>query len=81
LARSTNYEVPHYAVFFNLLPFHPSLVKIFSAPCSETPSAYVLPLMAVYVHNVKSPYKKSLLNSRHVFVERTTVKQVTAEHR
>jgi hypothetical protein len=31
----------------NLLPFHPSLVQIFScAPCAETPSVCVPPLMS-----------------------------------
>jgi hypothetical protein len=37
----------HHAVFSNLLPFHPSSVQIFSlAPCSQTPSVYVLPFMS-----------------------------------
>jgi hypothetical protein len=45
----TTYEIPHYAVFSSLLPFHPSWVQTFSsAPCSETPShaKCVLPLMS-----------------------------------
>jgi hypothetical protein len=37
-------EVPHYAVFSNLLSLHLSSVQIFSAPCSQTPSVYVPPL-------------------------------------
>jgi hypothetical protein len=40
LGKNTSYEAPHYAVFSNLLSLHPSLVQIFSAPCSETPSVY-----------------------------------------
>jgi hypothetical protein len=47
LANSTSYEASHCAVFFNLLPFHPILVQIFSsAPFSQTPAVYVPPLMA-----------------------------------
>jgi hypothetical protein len=47
LAKSTSYVAPHYAVFSNLLLLHPSSVQIFStAPCSQTPSAYVPPLMS-----------------------------------
>jgi hypothetical protein len=46
LARSTSYEAPHYAVSSNLPSLHLSLVQIFSsAPCSQTPSVCVLPLM------------------------------------
>jgi hypothetical protein len=33
--------------FFNLLSLHPFLIQIFSsAPCSQTPTDYVLPLMS-----------------------------------
>ncbi|PNF41439.1 hypothetical protein B7P43_G13779 [Cryptotermes secundus] len=36
----------HYAVFFNLLSLHSSSVQIFSsAPCSQTHSIYIPPLM------------------------------------
>jgi hypothetical protein len=45
LAKSTSYEVLHYAVFSNLISLHLSLVQIFSStPCSQTPSVSVLPL-------------------------------------
>jgi hypothetical protein len=47
LAKNTSYEAPHYAVFSNILSLHLSSVKIFSpATCSQTPSAYVPPLMS-----------------------------------
>jgi acetate kinase len=43
---STNYEAPHYAIFFNLPSLHPTSVQIFSSVfCSQTLSAYVPPLM------------------------------------
>jgi hypothetical protein len=45
LAKRTNHEALHYAVFSTFLSLHPSLVRISSsAPCSQTPSAYVPPL-------------------------------------
>jgi hypothetical protein len=43
LVKSTNYAAPHYAVFSVLLSVHPSQIQTFSsAPCSQTPSMYVL---------------------------------------
>jgi hypothetical protein len=45
--KGTSYEYPHYAVFSTLPSLHPSLVQIYSlAPCSQTPSVYVAPLMS-----------------------------------
>jgi hypothetical protein len=42
LAKSTNYEVPRYEVFFILTSFHPSSDQISSSTtCSQTPSVYV----------------------------------------
>jgi hypothetical protein len=41
--KSTNYEAPRYAAFSTLPSLYPSLVQIFSTPCSETPSVYVPP--------------------------------------
>jgi hypothetical protein len=47
LAKSTSYGTHHYAVFSNLLLFHPSSAQIFSsAPCSQTPSVCVVPLIS-----------------------------------
>jgi hypothetical protein len=44
--KSASYEALHAAVISSLLLFHPSPAQIlFSAPCSQIPSAYVLPLM------------------------------------
>jgi hypothetical protein len=46
LAKRTSYEAPHYGAFSNLPSLHPSSVQIFSsAPCSQTPSVSVPPLM------------------------------------
>jgi hypothetical protein len=43
----TSYEVPHYAVLANLPSLDRSSVQIFlSAPCSQTPSVCVAPLMS-----------------------------------
>jgi hypothetical protein len=54
--KSTSYEPAHNAVFYNLLPLHPSLVQMFSsAPCSETPSVCVPPLMSET--KVPHPYR------------------------
>jgi hypothetical protein len=47
LVKNTSYEAPHYAVFSNLPSLHLSPIQIFSsAPCSQTPSVYILPLMS-----------------------------------
>jgi hypothetical protein len=47
LAKSMSSEAPRYAVSSNLLSPHPSSSHIFpSAPCSQTPSVYVPPLMS-----------------------------------
>jgi hypothetical protein len=46
LAKITSYDVSHYTVFSNRLLFRSSSIKIFSsAPCPQTPSVYVLPLI------------------------------------
>jgi hypothetical protein len=46
LTKSTSYVLPHYAVLFNRTLLHSSPVQIFSsAPCSQTPSVCVLPLI------------------------------------
>jgi hypothetical protein len=43
---NTNYEAPQCETFSILLLLHPSWVQIFSsAPCSQTPPVYALPLM------------------------------------
>jgi hypothetical protein len=36
LSKSTTYEPPLYAAFFNLLSTQFSCVQIFTAPCSQT---------------------------------------------
>jgi hypothetical protein len=60
MAMSTSYEAPHYAVFSNLPSLHPSWVQIFSsAPCSQTPSVYVLPLINIS-HYQSKPRLQSL---------------------
>jgi hypothetical protein len=46
LARSTSHEALHYEVFSRLTLLTPPWVQMFSsAPCSQTPSVYVLPPM------------------------------------
>jgi hypothetical protein len=46
LAKSTSYEATHYVVFSNVLSLRLSSVQIFSsAPCSQTPSVCIPPLM------------------------------------
>jgi hypothetical protein len=52
--EGSSYEAPHYAVSANLPSLHPSSVHSFSsAPCSQTPSVYVPPLM----DQVSHPYR------------------------
>jgi hypothetical protein len=47
LGEDTSYEVPHYALFSNLLSTHLSSVQILSsAPCSQISSVYVPPLLS-----------------------------------
>jgi hypothetical protein len=49
LGEEYSYEAPHYAVFSNLPLLHlsPVQIRVFSSvPCSQTPSAYVPPLMS-----------------------------------
>jgi hypothetical protein len=46
LMKSTNNEAPNYAIFFIHRSPHSTSVQISSsAPCSQTPSVYVPPLM------------------------------------
>jgi hypothetical protein len=48
LAKSTNHVVPCYAIFFIHPSSHPSSVQISSsAPCSQTPSVYLIPLYCI----------------------------------
>jgi hypothetical protein len=47
LGKNTNYEAPHCAAFSTLLSLQLSLDQIFSsAPCSQSHSIYVPPLMS-----------------------------------
>jgi hypothetical protein len=46
LARRKSYEAPRYAIFSNILQFHPNSVHIFpSSSCSHVPSVNILALM------------------------------------
>jgi len=44
--KRKSYEARYYAAFSSLPPLYPSQVQIFSsAPCSQTRSIYILPLV------------------------------------
>jgi hypothetical protein len=59
LKKSISYEVPHHAVFSNLLSLHLSLVQVFSTPCSQTPSVCVPPLISeAKFHTYTEPQNK-----------------------
>jgi hypothetical protein len=58
LVKGTSYEA-HYAVFYNLPSLHPSLVQIFWAPHSQTPSVGDPPLMSeTKFHTQRKPKAK-----------------------
>jgi hypothetical protein len=71
LAKSTSYEAPLCAVSSSLLLFHPSSVQIFSGtPCSEIPSAYVLPLMLEENVHTRTKLQENLCLNFYVFREK-----------
>jgi hypothetical protein len=64
--KTTNYEVPHYAIFSTLLLGYFLLLRprLSSSLCSQTPSIYFLPLINVGnedSHPYKTPGKITLL--------------------
>jgi hypothetical protein len=72
--KITSYEAPHYAVFSNLTSLNLSSIQIFSsAPCSQTPSVYVPPLISetkFHTHtrpnvNIISCYKYQYFRKLH----------------
>jgi hypothetical protein len=52
-------EAPRYTAFSTLPSLYPSLVQIFSTPCSQTPSIYVLFLLSeIMFHTHAEPQAK-----------------------
>jgi hypothetical protein len=80
LEKSTHHEASHYAVFSNLLSFHPSLKQIFSStPYSQTISVYVPPLMSqTKFHTHTEPQAKLSCTITHILksVDTTTYIQL-----
>jgi hypothetical protein len=68
LAKSTNYEVPHYAIFSTLLLLPLSVAQtLFSAPCSQTPSLGVLSLgRETMSHTRRSADDTEYFKIRHI---------------
>jgi hypothetical protein len=61
LVKSANYEAPHYVALSNLVPFTFSAVQISSsAPCSQTPSVCVPPLVSETKFNTHTEPQEKL---------------------
>jgi hypothetical protein len=74
LAKSTNHEAAGYEIFSILPSPHLSSVLIFSsAPCSQTPSVYVPPLMSeTKFHTHTEPQAKLWVKYTQSFLETIT---------
>jgi hypothetical protein len=62
--ESTDHEAPRYAIFCIILSPHPFSVQISSlAPCSQTPSVYVHPLMSETMFHARTEPQAKLSKS------------------
>jgi hypothetical protein len=72
LESSINFEAPRYVVTFTVPSLHPSSIQTFSsAPCFQTPSVYVFPLILEMRFQTHKTYLRGL-SPQAKYIDRAT---------